>query len=114
VSSVEFRHLAVKYGRRAVIHDFSMAVASGSWVGLIGPNGAGKSSLLRAVAGLVKYSGDIVVDGSSLSLRSRSRRASLVAYVPQEPILPDEMTGREYVMLGRTPHIGYFGQWSMT
>lgn len=109
MSSVEFRHLAVKYGRRAVIHDFSMAVASGNWVGLIGPNGAGKSSLLRAVAGLVKYSGDIVVDGSSLSLRSRSRRASLVAYVPQEPILPDEMTGREYVMLGRTPHIGYFG-----
>ena len=109
MSSVEFRHLAVKYGRRAVIHDFSMAVASGSWVGLIGPNGAGKSSMLRAVAGLVKYSGDIVVDGSSLSLRSRSRRASLVAYVPQEPILPDEMTGREYVMLGRTPHIGYFG-----
>ena len=109
MSSVEFRHLAVKYGRRPVIHDFSMTVASGSWVGLIGPNGAGKSSLLRAVAGLVKYSGDIVVDGSSLSLRSRSRRASLVAYVPQEPILPDEMTGREYVMLGRTPHIGYFG-----
>ena len=32
-----------------------------------------------------------------------------MAYVPQEPILPDEMTGREYVMLGRTPHIGYFG-----
>ncbi len=110
MSSVEFRHLAVKYGRRPVIHNFSMAVASGSWVGLIGPNGAGKSSLLRAVAGLVKYSGDIVVDGSSLSLRSRSRRASLVAYVPQEPILPDEMTGCEYVMLGRTPHIGYFGR----
>ena len=52
----------------------------------------------------MKYSGHIDVDGSLLSLRSRSRRASLVAYVPQEPILPDEMTGREYVMLGRTPH----------
>jgi iron complex transport system ATP-binding protein len=109
MSSVEFQQLTVNYGRRTVIRDFSMSVPSGSWLGLIGPNGAGKSSLLRSVAGLVKYSGDVVVDGSSLSLRSRLRRASLVAYVPQEPILPDEMTGREYVMLGRTPHIGYFG-----
>lgn len=109
MSSVEFQHLNVEYGRRTVIRDFSMVVPAGSWLGLIGPNGAGKSTLLRSVAGLVKYSGDVIVDGSSLSLRSRSRRASLVAYVPQEPILPDEMTGWEYVLLGRTPHIGYFG-----
>jgi len=109
MSSVEFQHLNVEYARRPVIRDFSMVVPAGSWLGLIGPNGAGKSTLLRSVAGLVKYSGDVIVDGSSLSLRSRSRRASLVAYVPQEPVLPDEMTGREYVLLGRTPHIGYFG-----
>jgi len=109
MSSVEFQHLNVEYARRPVIRDFSMVVPAGSWLGLIGPNGAGKSTLLRSVAGLVKYSGDVIVDGSSLSLRSRSRRASLVAYVPQEPVLPDEMTGWEYVLLGRTPHIGYFG-----
>ena len=109
MSSVEFQHLNVEYARRPVIRDFSMVVPAGSWLGLIGPNGAGKSTLLRSVAGLVKYSGDVIVDGSPLSLRSRSRRASLVAYVPQEPVLPDEMTGWEYVLLGRTPHIGYFG-----
>ena len=109
MSSVEFQHLNVEYARRPVIRDFSMVVPAGSWLGLIGPNGAGKSTLLRSVAGLVKYTGDVIVDGSSLSLRSRSRRASLVAYVPQEPVLPDEMTGWEYVLLGRTPHIGYFG-----
>ena len=32
-----------------------------------------------------------------------------VAYVPQSPNLPDDMTAAEYVMLGRNPYIGYFG-----
>ena len=35
--------------------------------------------------------------------------ARLVAYVPQQPELPPEMTVGHYVLLGRTPHIGYFG-----
>jgi ABC-type cobalamin/Fe3+-siderophores transport system ATPase subunit len=32
-----------------------------------------------------------------------------VAYVPQDPVLPDDMTGFEYVLLGRAPYVGYFG-----
>ena len=32
-----------------------------------------------------------------------------MAYVPQQPELPPDMTVGQYVLLGRTPHIGYFG-----
>jgi iron complex transport system ATP-binding protein len=113
VSSLEFTSVTVCYGRRGggreVVRDFSASVSSGGWLGLIGPNGAGKSSLLRTVVGLVDHIGDVLVDGSSLSLRSRSRRAALVAYVPQNPILPFDMTGLEYVLLGRAPFVSYFG-----
>jgi len=109
VSSLELRGLAVSYGKRQALAPFSDVVTSGEWLGLIGPNGAGKSSLLRAVVGVVERTGDVVVDGSSLALRSRRRRAELVAYVPQAPVLPDDMTGFEYVLLGRAPYIGYFG-----
>ena len=41
--------------------------------------------------------------------RSPRRRAALVAYVPQSPLMPDDMTGGEYVLLGRNPYMGYFG-----
>ena len=109
MSSLELRDLAVAYGKRQALAPFSDVVHSGEWLGLIGPNGAGKSSLLRAVVGVAESTGDIIVDGASLSLRSRRRRAELVAYVPQSPILPDDMTGFEYVLLGRSPYIGYFG-----
>ena len=108
MSSIEFRDLGVRYGKRTVVHAFSESVRSGEWLGLIGPNGAGKSSLLKAMVGVVASSGDVLVDGSSMSLRSRARKAALVAYVPQDPLLPADMSGFEYVLLGRAPYIGYF------
>ncbi len=110
MSSLVFHELAVRYGRRDAVASFSESVRPGEWLCLIGPNGAGKSSILRAVAGLVPYHGDVVVDGSSLRLRSARRRAELVAYVPQTPTLPGDMTGAEYVLLGRNPYISYFGR----
>ncbi len=109
MSSLELRELGVAYGRRIALAPYTDTVRSGEWLGLIGPNGAGKSSLLRAVVGLVASTGDVLIDGSPLSLRSRRRRASLVAYVPQAPTVPDDMTGFEYVLLGRSPYVGYFG-----
>jgi iron complex transport system ATP-binding protein len=109
VISLSLIDVAVTYGRRPALAPFSDTVASGEWLGLIGPNGAGKSSLLRAIVGLAPYTGTVLVDGSPLALRSRRRRAELIAYVPQAPVLPEDMTGFEYVLLGRAPYVGYFG-----
>ena len=109
MSSLAFASVTVRFGKREVVRAFRASVTSGGWLGLIGPNGAGKSSLLRAAVGLVDYGGDVLVDGVSLSLRSRSRRAALLAYVPQNPLLPYDMSALEYVLLGRAPFVGYFG-----
>ena len=109
MSSLAFTELAVHYGKRTALAGFTDTVRPGEWLCLIGPNGAGKSSILRAVAGLVPHTGSIEVDWSRLELRSARRRAELVAYVPQSPVLPDDMTGAEYVLLGRNPYISYFG-----
>jgi iron complex transport system ATP-binding protein len=109
MSSLDFATVQVRYGKRTAIESFTDSVAPGEWLCLIGPNGAGKSSVLRAAAGLVAHTGVIQVDGAPLAARSARRRAELVAYVPQSPLLPDDMTGQEYVLLGRSPYIGYFG-----
>lgn len=109
MSSIEFREVSVRYGKRIAVHGFTASVRSGEWLGLIGPNGAGKSSLLQAVVGVISSTGEIDVDGAPLALRARSRRAALVAYVPQDPMMPADMTGFEYVLLGRAPYVGYFG-----
>ncbi len=72
MSSIEYRDVGVRHGRTRAVNDFTASVRTGEWLGLIGPNGAGKSSLLRATVGLHRHSGDILIDGSSLTLRSRA------------------------------------------
>lgn len=111
MSTLILTDVGVRYSRRAepALSGHTDTVAPGEWLGLVGPNGAGKSSLLKAIVGLAEHSGDIAVDGASLSTMSDRERAALVAYVAQNPLIPDDMTAREYTLLGRTPHIGYFG-----
>lgn len=106
---IEIRDLTVRYGGVVAVAGASEAVSQGSWVGLIGPNGAGKTSLLRAVGGLAAYEGLVELNGSPTLSYSRRKLAQTVAFVPQHPVLPADMEVADYVMLGRTPHRGYFG-----
>lgn len=109
MTSLNLEHVGIAYADTEAVSGFSESVRPGEWVCIIGPNGAGKSSILRAIAGVTPHSGRILVDGSPLNARSARRRAQLVAYVPQQPVLPAGMTGFEYVLLGRNPFVGHFG-----
>ena len=82
------------------------SISTGEWLALIGPNGAGKTTLLRAIARLLPYSGTIEIDGRPTSELRRAELSRLLAVVPQEPSTPPWMTVAEYVLLGRTPHLG--------
>ena len=106
---ISFEGVTVRYESVPALSELTEQVDPGEWVGLIGPNGAGKTTLLRAVARLVAHDGEIKVGGVTVSSLSPKRLAQLVAYVPQQPELPPDMTVGQYVLLGRTPHIGYFG-----
>jgi iron complex transport system ATP-binding protein len=108
-AQLALERVTVRYDGPIAVREVSESVAPGEWVGIIGANGAGKSSLLRAVAHLVGYAGTIRIDGDPIAELSRRRRAQLVAYVPQQPELPAGMSVLDYALLGRTPHIGYFG-----
>jgi len=107
--SVEIRNVTAGYGGDPVLRDVSLAVAENEWVAILGPNGAGKSTLMKVIAGLLDPSaGTVTVEGGSPGDHGRRRMAQLVAYLPQDPFFPESMTGGEYVLLGRAPHLGYF------
>ncbi len=108
-AAVAAQNVSVRLGDRAVLLDVSAQVQRGGWLALVGPNGAGKTTFLRALAGLVRFSGDITLHGRAVHASNRRELARSVALVPQIPQTPPALTVAEYVLLGRTPHIGYLG-----
>jgi len=101
--------LGVQLDGVEVVKELAFDLEEGGWLGLIGPNGAGKTTLLRAVAGLVPYAGSIRIQGEEVAALGRRAAARRVAVVPQIPVIPPDTSVLEYVVLGRTPHLGYAG-----
>jgi iron complex transport system ATP-binding protein len=110
MSALSLERVTVQLGGRNVVDGVSFAVEPGEWVTLIGPNGAGKTSLLRAVSGLVAFTGEIRLGGVATRDLRRREVAQRVSVVPQSPFLPAGMTVQEYVLLGRTPYVSYLGR----
>jgi len=107
---LKIQSLSVFYGSRRILHDISLNVQSGEVLALIGPNGAGKSTLIRAVSGVIPYSGHIRTNGDDFASLSTLQRAKYIATVPQAVSLPPAYTVWETVLLGRTPYLGFLGQ----
>ncbi|WP_398469329.1 ABC transporter ATP-binding protein [Tardiphaga sp.] len=66
MSVLEIKGLSAGYGRIAVLHNISLAVEEGHVAVLLGANGAGKTTTLRAISGMIKYSGQVLLDGKDL------------------------------------------------
>jgi zinc/manganese transport system ATP-binding protein len=94
--------VGVRLSGRDVLRDVSFAIAPGELTGLIGSNGSGKTTLFRTILGLQAAStGRVLIDG-----RPRSRRNSLIGYVPQKFLLDPDMPlrARDLVGLGLDAH----------
>ena len=81
---------------RKILDDVSFALRPGEFTGLIGSNGAGKTTLLRVILGLQAPSaGTVRVAG-----QPRTRRGSLIGYVPQKILLDPDMPLRARDLVG--------------
>jgi iron complex transport system ATP-binding protein len=109
VTALAAERVGVVLDGARVVDGLGLALEEGGWIGLIGPNGAGKTTFLRAVAGLVPYEGSISLGGDEVSALGRRELARRVSVVPQLPVIPPDTSVLEYVVLGRTPHLGYAG-----
>jgi iron complex transport system ATP-binding protein len=110
VTALALSAVTVELDGATILEEVSASLGEGEWLTVIGPNGAGKSTLLRAVAGLVPRRGSIEIGGDDGATMARRQLARRVALVPQTPWLPPDMHVADYVLLGRTPHQGYFAR----
>lgn len=109
IPALSCERVSVERGGVRVVTDVDLVVEQGDWVAVVGPNGAGKTSLLLAIAGLLPATGDLRIGDLDPRHASRRRVAREVALMPQRPVVPEGISVRELVALGRTPHLHRFG-----
>ena len=110
MSGVTLTSVSVAYDGVTIVKEIDLSVASGEWLALIGPNGAGKTTVLRTIARLVAFDGDVSIGEDAVARLGAREVAQRVAMLLQEPQMPAGMTVSQYVLLGRSPHLGYLGR----
>lgn len=99
-------------GEQKVVHQkLNLSLVKGELTSLLGVNGVGKSTLLRTLAGFQpKLSGEIMLDGKSISSFSQRDRAKMVSVVLTDQVVVGDLFVYEVIALGRHPYLGFFGR----
>ncbi|MCP3742574.1 ABC transporter ATP-binding protein [Rossellomorea sp. BNER] len=99
MSLLQIENLTGGYTRKPVLKDISFSINSNQIVGLIGLNGAGKSTTIKHIIGLMEpKGGKIEINGQELHKNPDDYRKQF-AYIPETPILYDELTLEEHLKL---------------
>lgn len=74
----------IGYGKKTIIQNIELPlIEPGSLVAVLGANAIGKSTLLKSLAGLLKFSGDVTFDDQSLISMNHRQRMNDIGYLPQ-------------------------------
>ncbi|MGL5865055.1 MAG: ABC transporter ATP-binding protein [Dermatophilaceae bacterium] len=103
-SQLQLENVSVTFGKRSVLRNASLRVASGESVSIVGPSGSGKSTVLNVVLGLLRPdSGRAVVDGVDVTTaRPRALtalRRSTIGVVFQANTLLSDLSPAENIIV---------------
>src|SRR3984893_10639164 len=99
--ALRISQLCVSYGAIEAVKSIDLEVRPGELVALIGANGAGKTSSLKAIAGLLPWSGSIALLGEPIrAVPAHQLPARGLALVPEGRGLFARMTVAENLQMG--------------
>ncbi len=81
---LEVKDLKAYYGPSQALHGISFSLAKGGITTLLGANGAGKTTTLRAICGMVRAEGTVMIDGEPVTGKATEQVVRLgVGHVPE-------------------------------
>ena len=112
MSVLELRHVAKSFAATAALKDMNLAIEPGEIHAIVGENGAGKSTLIKIMTGVYQPdSGEILVDGAVVSVRSTQDAQSLgIAAIYQEPMVFPDLDVAENIFISNRAE-GAFMNW---
>ncbi len=105
MTGIQVNNVDVSLSNQQILHNVSIDIQQGDFVGIIGPNGSGKSTLLKTIYRAIKCShGNICLDGKDIQHISYQKTAQKIGVVGQHNDIPFDFSVLEMVMMGRTPY----------
>ncbi len=83
-----------KYGKFVANDNIRFQVGDGEIAVLLGPNGAGKSTIIKCICGLLRFQGNISIEGFDNKSIEAKR---IIGYIPEVPVLYDMLTVEEHL-----------------
>jgi iron complex transport system ATP-binding protein len=99
------KNVSAGYGGIDVVKNISLNVNSDENLAVIGPNSCGKTTLLKAVAGILPFKGDIEINGKSVRKMKHREIARKIAMLSQTSGMYFSYSVFDTVMMGRYLHI---------
>jgi iron complex transport system ATP-binding protein len=107
------QNLTLGYDQKSIVAAVNLALEQREWLSLVGANGSGKSTLLKGLSRfLPPQTGAVYLNGRDIHQLPTATVAQRLAILPQQQRLPDGLTVRQLVSLGRTPHQPWW-QWEL-
>ena len=102
---MEMKEISKSYGKKQVVQDIDLHIATEKLTAFIGPNGAGKSTLLSIASRLIeKDRGEIYLDGSEVKTWKSNELAQKLSILKQSNGVSLNITVEELVNFGRFPY----------
>lgn len=97
---LKVEHLSYSYGKISALRDVSFEMEPGTIKAIIGSNGAGKSTMMNCIAGLLKPSGTIYMEGKKLESLPHKVVAKGIALVPEGRRIFPQLSVTENLLMG--------------
>lgn len=91
---LQINYLTKEYGKVLANDNISFTVNDGEIAVLAGPNGAGKSTVIKCISGLLRFKGQIFIDGHPNKTVEAKR---VFGYIPEIPAPFDVLTVEEHM-----------------
>src|SRR6476659_6851311 len=92
---IEFQQVYRSYGDKVAVENLNLRIGGGDLYALLGHNGAGKTTAIKMLVGLIRPDrGSVSVCGHDVVTDTRAA-AALIGYVPDQPFLYEQLSGRE-------------------
>ena len=108
---LSLRNVSLGYGGDDVVKDVSFELENNKSICIIGPNGCGKTTLLKAIAALLPFKGEIRIDGTAVQRMKSKDIARRISLMNQTSTVYFSYSVFDTVMMGRYVHVqgGFLG-----